>query len=130
MGEQAGKVSSVQVPLNRTEPVPEPDWRVSQQCFELWLVAGKVFEVFRMLQGKSQGFQSMIKTQQMNGGWHLPGRAEDRQSVGGRAQADVPDDKLTGVALEPLRQLELEDVEGLRLGDRSDHRVKSLSVGK
>ena len=50
--------------------------------------------------------------------------------IGGRAEADIPQDELARVTLEPLDQAQLPDIQRLGLGHRADDRMKRLVMGE
>jgi hypothetical protein len=54
------------------------------------------------------------------------GGAQDGHRIGGRAQANIPDDEFALVRLQPLPQPELLDIKRLRLGHGADDGMKRL----
>lgn len=56
------------------------------------------------------------------------GAAQDRQSVGGRAETDVPNNKCAGMPCQPLHQPQLIQVKRLSFGDRANDGVKGLAL--
>ena len=88
------------------------------------LIAAEIAEFLRVLQGKTQWLDGPVETDHAQRATQIRRGAKNRQNIGGRAKTDVPDDKFTRMGLQSLAQLELVDIEGLRLGRRADHRMK------
>ena len=57
--------------------------------------------------------------------------AQHRERVGGRAETDVPEDKLPSARRRhTMHEVQLLDVEGLCLGNGSDHGVERFALGE
>src|SRR6267378_1081384 len=91
-------------------------------------IAAEVAELSRVLQGKFQWFQRMIKTHEPDLTRDVPRGAQDGEGVGRRTQTDIPDHKFTGMMLQSFAKPELIDIKRLRLRDRPDDRMKGFSV--
>ncbi len=90
------------------------------------LVPAEIAEFLCVLQGKPQRLEGPVETDHAQRARQIGRGAEDCQDIGGSAETDVPDDKFAGMGLQPAAQLELVDIQGLRLGRRADDRMKGF----
>ena len=83
-----------------------------------------------VFQCELEWLQCVIKAQQFNGAGQTSRCSQNRQSICGGAQANIPYDKISLMALQPLFQLKLADVKCFGLCDRPNYGMKSLSVSE
>ena len=128
--QQRGEVRQVHVPFHGLRAVLEGAVAFAQQALQVRFVAGQVAECLEVLQREGERFEGVVEAQQVDRAGDVAGRPQSGERVGGRAETDVPQDKVACVTLEPLDQPQLPDIQGLRLGDRADHRMKGLVMGQ
>ena len=100
----------------------------AQKFFKMIFVAAEIAKFSRVLQRELQRLQRVVKTDEPDFARNVPRGAQNRERIRRRAEADVPDDKFSGMILEPLAQPELVDVKRLRFRDRANNRMKRLVV--
>jgi hypothetical protein len=83
-----------------------------------------------VLKREGQRFEGVIEAQQVDRARDVAGRTQSGEGIGGRSEANVPQDKLASVTLEPFDQAQLADVQRLGFGDRADHRMKGFVMGQ
>ena len=125
-----GEVGQVHVPLDGLRAVLEGAVAVAQEAFQVRFVAAQVTERVAVLEGEGQRFEGVVEAQQVDGAGDGAGRAQGGEGVGGRAEADIPQDEFAGVMLEALDQAQLPDIQGVGFGDRADHGMEGLVVGQ
>src|ERR1035437_5353701 len=79
---------------------------------------------------EGQRFECVIEAQQVDRARDAAGRMQSGEGIGRRPEANVPQDKLARVMLEPFHQAQLPDIQRLRLGHRANHRMKGLVMGE
>src|SRR5438445_3091047 len=100
------------------------------EMFDVFLITVQVTERITMPQSKAEWFNGAIKTYQSEKARNVARSAQDRQRVGGGAQANIPNHKFARVRAEPFDQCELFDVKRLGLGDRADHRMECFAMSQ
>src|SRR6266704_2852523 len=93
-------------------------------------VAGQIVQFSNLAQSELKRLQRLVEADQSDRASNITGGAQHRERICGRAQSNVPDDKFAGVLAQPLWQVELSNIERLRLRHWTDHRMKRLAVGQ
>src|ERR1051326_7923365 len=101
---------------------------IFQQRTKVLFIPGEIFQGINMVQSEVQRLKGMIKTDQLDRAGYLTSGSEDGERICSRAQSHVPNNKFAVVALQPLRQIELTQIERLRLSHWTDHRMKRFPV--
>src|SRR5437879_3613235 len=101
---------------------------LAQELLYLSLVPAKIAERCGMPQRKFQRLECFIKTQQPERAGSLPGGMQHREHIGGRAQADIPNDEVSGCVTQPLDESNLPYIQGFSLRYRTNHGMESLII--
>ena len=123
-----GEVPDVRVPAEGLRAGLTLDLSVGEQRAHQLFMAAEVAQFRRVIEREAKWFQRVVKTHEPHGARQVADGTQDRQGVGGRAEADVPDDKLTRMRRKPLAQPELPHVERLRLRHRADDGMKGFRL--
>lgn len=81
-----------------------------------------------MFEGEFERFGGVIETDEANVAGNIGGGAEHGNSIGGSAEADVPDYKFAGGLCEAFTNVELANVKKFGLGSRAKTRVHFFAV--
>ena len=84
----------------------------------------------RVTSGPFQGIEGLVEAQHSDRAGNVAGGAQHGDRVGRRAQANVPDNEIAGMAVQAFDQAQLSDVERLSFRHRADHRMKRLSMAE
>lgn len=128
--QQRGKVGQVHVPGYGLRAVLEGAVVFVKETLQVRFIARQVAESVAVLERKGKWFEGVVEAQQVDRAGDVAGRPESGERIGGRPEADVPQDKFASVMLEALNQPQLADIQRFGFGDRADHRMKGLVMGQ
>ncbi len=101
-----------------------------KQAPEVGFKPGQITQIASVLEGKLERLEGVVEAEHPNRGGDLPSRPQDGERVGGRPEANVPDDEFALKAPEPLDQAELANIERPGLRCRTDDRMEGLVMGQ
>jgi WG containing repeat len=128
VSEKRREISQMEFPVDLTSCVLEFRRLSAQEGGDGFFVAVEVVEDFRVIEGELERFQGMVKTDDSKRTTSGAGGSEDGEDIRGGAEADIPDDKFTGMRDHALGQAKLVDVKRLRFGNGTDDRMKSFAM--
>lgn len=108
--EPGGEVGEVELPVHGAFAVGELNLFFSEELLHHGLAALEVIELGGVLQGEFKRAGRVIEAHDAEWAGEIAREAEEGESIGGGAEADVPNDEFTGVVLEAFADLELADV--------------------
>ena len=127
---QVRKIAELKFPGHVAVGVVEIHRMFADDLLQVRFVAVKVTERFGVVQCKLKRLDGLVEAQHSNRAGHRAGGAQHGDRVGRRAQANVPDNEITGMSAQAFDQAQLSDVERLRFRHRADHRMKRLSMAE
>ena len=82
----------------------ESDGLIAEESFQLRFKSGEIAELAAMLQSEGERRGGAIEAHNAQAAWRTSQGAEERQDIGRRAEANVPDDKGRDGARNTFRQ--------------------------
>ena len=102
--------------------------RVAQKSGDRFFVAVEVAENFCIIKRELERFDGVVEADDAQRAFRGTGGAENGQNIRGGAEADVPDDKFTGMSGHAFGQPKLADIQGLGLRNRPNDGMERLAV--
>src|SRR5438874_762595 len=126
--EQRWKVCLKKGPANGLRPIRELVVTAFNQLASMDLVSAEIAKLVPMPQCKSKRLRCVIEAEHVQLRADLSRAAQHRQHIGGSAQADIPNNKLTAMFLQPVGQSQLLQVKSFGLGERPNDRMEGLAM--
>jgi DNA-binding Lrp family transcriptional regulator len=101
-----------------------PRFQKARNCL---IVTGIVAQLRGVAKGEGQRFDGAVEADDANLARQIRSGSQHGEDVRGGAQANIPNNEFPRVRLQAATQLELIDIQRLRLGHRADHRMKRFT---
>ncbi len=118
----------MKLPFHLPISIREPQPMILEEFRNALFVTREVSKVRRVRQREFERFQRLIETDDSQRAVGFPGRAQDGEHIGRRAEADIPDHELTAVRRHAPGQPELPHIERLGFRHRADDGMKRLAM--
>jgi hypothetical protein len=81
-----------------------------KETLQVRFVARQVAEGVAVLERERKWFEGVVEAQQVDRAGEVAGCPQSGEGIGGRSEANVPQDKFADVTPEPLDQVKLADI--------------------